>query len=118
MDDYPKEYREYAEKCIEKIGNAIRDEDFDAYQECFDPEDPGDFTKDEFENSISTEADELGFITGYDYLGSIKGDPVEFTGAVKFVYKGTFSEGGEAFIIVGVHEREGGYFLNEHVYYY
>ena len=106
---------EIAEKYLTEMLEADRVGDYEAFIKRFDSADLEDFSENTFLKDIELMREDLGVYKGRSFLGSLNGFKSEsHPRCLRFVWRATY-EKNEALIILGIHEKNGVWYVNENV---
>lgn len=106
---------EIAEKYLTEMLEADRLGDYEAFIQRFDSDDLEDFTENIFQKDIELMREDLGVYKNRSFLGSLKGFKSEnHPGCLRFVWRAAY-EKNEALVILGIHEKNGVWYVNENV---
>jgi hypothetical protein len=102
-----------AEKYLTEMLEADRTDDYEAFIRRFDKIDLEGFDKDIFLNDTEQMQEDLGAYKSRFYLGSLKGFKEDkYPRCLRFVWRAIY-EKNEALIVVGIHEKDGVWYVNE-----
>ena len=104
---------ELAEEILSEMLAADKAGDYQAFIQRMETGDIEDFDETVFQNDIKAMREELGDYKSRVFLGALKG--VEENGCSKclrFVWRAVY-EKNEALIVLGIHERDGQWYVNE-----
>ncbi len=102
-----------AEEYLSEMLEADREGDYQKFTERFESVDSSEFNEDIFLSDVKQMSEDLGQYKKRIYLGSLK--TLNMNGAEKslrFVWRG-FYEKNEALIVLGIHRKDGIWFVNE-----
>jgi len=111
-----------AEQFLDEMLEAEREENGD-YELCtrrFDKKTLKDFSPSRVKKEMMCIREDLGSYKSREYLGSLKGtidadDPDRHPGCIRYNWRGIF-EKNETLITLGIHVRDGVYYVNEIMY--
>jgi hypothetical protein len=109
--------RQTAEAYLDEMIDAQRRRDYEAWTRHYEKETLEDFDEADSLRAIDNDLANLGGYIRREYLGVVNGDQGEHQGCLRFVWRGIF-EKNEAVIILGIHEKDGRFFVNENMYHY
>ncbi|MCL6416855.1 hypothetical protein MIB92_14435 [Aestuariirhabdus sp. Z084] len=108
-----KEALGVAEEYLTEMLKADRDEDYEGFVCRFEKSDLEDFGKDDFLKDTALMRDELGPYQRRDFLGALNGfKDDDRPGCLRFVWR-AYYEKNEALIVVGIHQKNGIWYVNE-----
>ncbi|WP_028470469.1 hypothetical protein [Neptunomonas japonica] len=112
MNDITKELA-IAEKYLSQMLEADRTSNYEAFIERFDKTDLEDFNEDVFLHDTKLMREDLGAYKSRSYMGSLKGFKVDqHPKCMRFVWRAIYDKN-EALIVVGIHEKDGVWYVNE-----
>ncbi|WP_250655885.1 hypothetical protein [Alkalimarinus coralli] len=101
------------ENFLTEMLEADRTSDYEAFIKRFDKNDLEDFNKDIFLNDTALMREELGAYKSRVYLGSLNGFKDDsHPNCLRFVWRGIY-EKNEALIVLGIHQKDGVWYVNE-----
>ena len=102
-----------AEKYLDEMMEADRADDYEGFIKRFDKVDLDGFNEEIFHNDAKLMREELGLYKSRSYLGSLNGFKDDtHPRCLRFVWRATY-EKNEALIVVGIHEIDGIWYVNE-----
>jgi hypothetical protein len=102
-----------AEKYIDEMLEADRAGDYEAFISRFDKADLDGFNEEIFQNDVAQMRDDLGSYKSRVYLGSLEGvKSAQRPRCLRFVWRAIY-EKNEALIVLGIHELNGVWYINE-----
>lgn len=109
-----------AEQYLDEMLAAEATDDYELFVKRFEKQGIVDFGESKFKKDMYAIREDLGNYRGREYFGSLKGfnnvdNPDRHPGCVRHVWKGIF-EKNETIITVGIHERDGVFYVNEIMY--
>lgn len=111
----PVAERDIAERYLTEMLEADRTGDYEGFIKYFDNADIEDFDEEIFLKDVALMREELGAYQDRSYLGSLNGFKTEsHPKCLRFVWRAMY-EKNEALITVGIHEKNGVWFVNENV---
>ncbi|GAA3921240.1 hypothetical protein [Litoribacillus peritrichatus] len=114
MKEHIEELR-IVEAYLTDMLEADRDGDYDAFIKHFDDDDLEGFTKNTFLEDVELMREDLGAYKDRSFLGSLQGFKTDSrSNCLRFVWRATY-EKNEALIILGIHEKDGVWLVNENV---
>lgn len=106
---------EIAESFLSDMLDADHAGDFEGFIKHFDEADIEGFEESDFLEDVERMREDLGVYKSRFYLGSLNGFKTEnHPKCIRFVWRATY-EKNEALIIVGIHEKNGTWYVNENV---
>ncbi len=104
-----------AEKYLTEMLEADRTGDYEGFIRRFDKADLEGFSKDIFLKDTEQMREELGVYKNRLYLGSLNGFKDDnHPKSLRFVWRGIY-EMNEALIVLGIHEKDGVWYVNDNV---
>ena len=121
MKDDP-EMLAMAERFLDEMIEAEQPEnqDYALFTKRFEKHTLKDFGPSRFKKEMLCAQEDLGLYQSRKYLGSLKGevdvdDPDKHPGCIRYNWRGVF-EKNETLITMGIHQRDGEYYVNEIMY--
>ncbi len=120
MEDIEKKIV-FAEKYLDAMIEAEQVRDYSAWVKHYENQNPENFDEKAFQKSMDEDRKELGKYITRKYLGVLNGfneNPQvdTYPNCLRFIWRGIF-EKNETLIVLGIHERDGSYFVNENLYF-
>jgi len=107
--------RDIAERYLSDMLEADRTGDYEGFIKHFDKADLDDFDESIFLKDVELMREDLGTYKDRSYLGSLNGFKTpNHPNCLRFVWRAMY-EKNEALITVGIHEKNGVWFVNENV---
>jgi len=102
-----------AEKYIGEMLKADEAGSFDDFVRRFDKADLEGFTEEIFQHDVARMREDLGCYRSRVYLGSLEGfKTADRPRSLRFVWRGIYDKN-EALIVLGIHEKDGDWYVNE-----
>ncbi|MBX2838624.1 MAG: hypothetical protein KTR35_17325 [Gammaproteobacteria bacterium] len=111
-----------AEQYLDEMLEAERNSDYVAFCKRFEEDDLIDFDEQAFKEAVEAQRQELGGYQSRIFLGALNGyqdvtDAEKHPDCLRYVWRGLF-EKNETLIVVGIHERNGIWHVNENMFFY
>lgn len=109
-----------AEQYLDEMLEAEESVDYQSFVARFEKQDVANFGQSRFKKDMYSIREDLGEYRSREYLGALKGfNDVDrsdrHSGCTRHVWRGIF-EKNETLIVVGIHEKDGVYHVNEFTY--